>query len=118
MGLIHTPIQLAVQPPEQPAQSMVSMALVAAIAIDLDADRGLPDRFDASIPAPYVEFLRERDPYARVTGGRGVLIPNYASSLGLFDVRYINSLAEAAFLAALFTAIPKRSPVVWMTSPV
>ncbi len=77
------------------AASLVMLA--AFLWIDHDADYGFPDRYDPFTPAPYVEFLKSQDGFFRSMGSYGVLFPNYASSVGLHDVRFINSLAIGAF---------------------
>ena len=73
------------------------MMLAAFLWIDHDADYGFPRRHDPFTPAPYVEFLKSQDGFFRSIGSYGVLFPNYASSVGIHDVRFINSLAIGAF---------------------
>lgn len=67
------------------------------IITDSLATKGLPDRFDAFTPAPYVDFIKKQDGYPRVIGTNGVLFPNFASAIGLYDVRYINSMSIDCF---------------------
>ena len=72
-------------------------ALVFALAIDGTAQQGPPQRYNPAMLPPFVEFLRTRDGYYRVTGGDRVLMPNFASLAGVQDVRYINSLVEESY---------------------
>ena len=71
--------------------------LVSFLWIDAKSDYGFPERYDPFTPAPYVEFLKNQDGFYRSIGSYGVLFPNYASSVGLHDIRFINSLAIGAF---------------------
>ena len=61
--------------------------------IDAAAPKGFPQRYDPFPEAPYVRVLRENAGYYRVVGGEGVLMPNYAGALGLYDVRSITALS-------------------------
>jgi len=65
---------------------------IASLSIDTLSPSGLPPRDDPFREAPYVDFLRSRPGHFRVMGAYGVLFPNYASALGIYDVRYVNSL--------------------------
>ncbi|MEE9543941.1 MAG: YfhO family protein [Thermodesulfobacteriota bacterium] len=71
--------------------------LISFIWIDSKSDYGFPERYDPFTSAPYVKFLKAQDGYYRSMGSYGVLFPNYASAVGLHDVRFINSLAIGAF---------------------
>lgn len=71
--------------------------LAVFLWLDKEADYGFPERYDPFTPAPYVEFIKSRDGFYRSIGSYGVLFPNYASSVGIHDVRFINSLAIGAF---------------------
>ena len=73
------------------------LMLTAFLWVDNKADYGFPERYDPFTPAPYVEFLKSQDGYYRSIGSYGVMFPNYASSVGLHDIRFINSLAIGAF---------------------
>lgn len=71
--------------------------LASSIWVDSTATNGFPDRYDPFTKAPYVDFIKNRNDYGRVMGGEGVLYPNFASALGLWDVRYINALSPKIF---------------------
>jgi hypothetical protein len=59
-------------------------------------------------------------PFSATLRGSPYVIPSIgpARSRVVDEAMISPALAAAAILAALFTAIPKRSPVAWMTSPV
>ena len=65
--------------------------------IEATAPKGFPQRHDPFTEAPYVRFLREKAGYYRVAGVEGVLMPNYASALGVYDVRFINALSVDSY---------------------
>jgi hypothetical protein len=69
-----------------------SIVVFAYSGIDQTASHGLPDQADFS-PPPYVKFLQEQEGHFRVAGAGGVLFPNFASMLGLYDVRFVSSLS-------------------------
>jgi hypothetical protein len=72
--------------------ALVSVLLI--LLVDLATPYGLPQRYDPATSPPYAQFLKERtENYARITGGNGVLMPNFAGSLHLYDVRYIGPAA-------------------------
>ena len=78
----------------------VLFALIPVLSfciIDATAPKGLPQRYDPFTEAPYVRFLRETAGYYRIAGGEGVLMPNYASALGVYDVRAINALSVDSY---------------------
>lgn len=75
---------------------MVIFAIGAAL-LDATSQRGFPDRYDPFITPPYIEALKGDSGHGRVMGGHGVLFPNYASAVGIEDIRYINSMSPAAF---------------------
>ncbi len=75
----------------------VLLLFASIMLIDYNSPRGLPDRYDPFTPAPYVGFLKENAPDARVIAGYGLLFPNFSSALGIKDIRYINSLAIDTF---------------------
>ena len=65
------------------------LAILLVLVIDILAPSGLPQRYDPVTPPPYAQFLQERTKdYSRITGGNGVLMPNFAGLLKLYDVRY------------------------------
>jgi hypothetical protein len=64
---------------------------------DSASTRGLPERQDPFVPAPYVEFIKKNAPYARTLGAYGTLFPNFASALKLYDVHYVNSLVSSEY---------------------
>ncbi|MBU2008471.1 MAG: YfhO family protein [Chloroflexi bacterium] len=71
--------------------------VLSYIIIDATAPKGLPQRYDPFTEAPYVQFLREKAGYYRIAGGDGVLMPNYAGALGVYDVRFINALSVNSY---------------------
>jgi hypothetical protein len=71
--------------------------LLSFLWIDGKSDYGFPERYNPFTPAPYVDFIKAQDGNYRSIGSYGVLFPNYASSVGLHDIRFINSLAIGAF---------------------
>jgi hypothetical protein len=70
-----------------------ALAVGGVLALEFASPYGLPDWRDPFVDAPYVAFLRNRVGYDRVVATDGVLMPNYASALQLFDVRYMNSIS-------------------------
>lgn len=79
------------------AASAAAFFLISSFCLDATAPNGFPDRYDPFTEPPYVEFLRGKEGPFRVMGGYGVLYPNYASSVGLQDVRYISALMVPAY---------------------
>ena len=75
----------------------VLLLFASVLLIDHYSPKGLPDRYDTFAPAPYVEFLKEQAPEERVAAGHGILYPNFASALGINDIRYADSLATDTF---------------------
>jgi hypothetical protein len=71
--------------------------LVSSFCLDATAPNGFPDRYNSFTEPPYVAFLRGKKEAFRVMGGYGVLYPNYASSVGLQDMRYISALMIPAY---------------------
>ena len=74
--------------------------LIVAFAyggIDYMAPHGLPDQADPFSPPPYVDFIQEQEGLFRVAGAGGVLMPNFASAVGLYDVRFISSLSVKTY---------------------
>ncbi len=69
----------------------------AALYLDINATSGMPDRNDPFEPPPYVEFIKGQEGHFRVAGAYGTLMPNFASSVGLMDVHYVNSLLPSSF---------------------
>ncbi|MEE9543940.1 MAG: hypothetical protein V3V95_09205, partial [Thermodesulfobacteriota bacterium] len=65
--------------------------------IDINSTNGFPERSDPFKAPPYVEFIKNQEGRFRVAGTSGVLMPNFASSVGLMDVHYVNSLIPSAF---------------------
>jgi hypothetical protein len=78
------------------AASVLGIAVLVSVGTDALAPKGLPQRFNPAAPAPYVNVLREADPTARVTAMHGVLAPNFASAVGIQDIRYVTSLTPMA----------------------
>ena len=79
----------------------IAIAAFAAIffLIDATATHGFPERYDPFTKAPYVDFLKNKAGYSRVMAIDGVLFPNFASAISLYDVRYINALSIPSFVA-------------------
>ncbi len=75
----------------------VVVCVLATIIIDVRAEHGFPQRYDSVTTPPYVQYLESQDGYYRVTGGDGVLIPNFASTMGIQDIRYINALTPVSY---------------------
>jgi hypothetical protein len=71
--------------------------LASILYIDINSASGLPGRSDPFDPPPYVEFIKSQEGHFRVAGAYGTLLPNFASSVGLMDVHYVNSLIPSAF---------------------
>jgi hypothetical protein len=63
--------------------------------LDFKSPNGFPDRYDPFTTAPYVDFLKNLDGHYRVMGGYGILYPNFASALGIQDIRYITALTPS-----------------------
>ncbi|EDN71530.1 conserved hypothetical protein, membrane [Beggiatoa sp. PS] len=74
-----------------------SIVVFAYGGIDYMAPYGLPDQADPFSPPPYVEFLQEQEGQFRIAGAGSVLMPNFASAVGLYDVRYVSSLSIATY---------------------
>jgi len=96
------------------------IAVVAIIAVDISAPKGLPDRGNPYAEAPYVRFLREQTGNYRVIGGNGVLIPTCASAMSLYDLRYINSMSIEAYQHFLENSLvnqhhPAPTDRLWFT---
>jgi hypothetical protein len=70
---------------------------LSSFFLDATAPKGFPERYNPFTEPPYVEFLRGKEDPFRVMGGYGVLYPNYASSIGLQDMRYISALMIPAY---------------------
>lgn len=87
------------------AMATAVVSFVAFMAVDLTSPRGLPSRHNAFAEPPYVAFLSDRlglDSEGgvggyRVMGSYGALVPNYAGSVGLHDLRHISALAVPSF---------------------
>ena len=75
----------------------VVVCVVLSLIIDVRAEHGFPQRYDPVTTPPYVQYLESQDGYYRVTGGNGVLMPNFASTMGIQDIRYINALTPASY---------------------
>ena len=75
----------------------VTIFFIGSALLDMTSAKGFPDRYDPFTPPPYIETLKGIGGHGRVMGGHGVLFPNYASAVGIEDLRYINSLSPALF---------------------
>jgi len=80
------------------AAAGISLFVISTLAFDYYSTNGFPDRYDAFTKAPYVEFLQNKNTgNHRVVGGHGILFPNFASAVGLQDIRYITALTLNTF---------------------
>ncbi len=79
------------------ALAVAALFVVVSFTVDAASPRGFPDRRDPYEAPPYVEFLKARPGHYRAIGSYGALFPNYASTAGLFDLRYVNSLLPSAY---------------------
>ena len=77
--------------------TFIALAALVATGLDVGAPHGFPKRQDPLQAAPYVEYLKEHSGLSRVMATDGVLMPNSAGALGLYDVRYINSVTVATY---------------------
>ena len=69
--------------------------LVSFFVVDLKAPYGFPERYNPFGDVPYVDYLKKNLGNYRVASGYGVLMPNFASAMGIPSVQYIQSLAIA-----------------------
>jgi hypothetical protein len=88
--------------------------------IDYVSPRGFPDQDDPfTPPASYVEFLQKQTGLFRVMGGGGVLMPNFASAVGIYDVRFVSSLTTATYHHFMSHFLRRNLPVyyhsLWFT---
>lgn len=91
------------------AAGAAAAALIAFAALDYTAPAGFPDRFDPFAPAPYVEFLKRQAGHPRIVASGDVLTPNFASALGVLDLRYVAALSVKsvqAYRSRLLHAYP------------
>ncbi len=65
--------------------------------IDHYSPMGMPQRTDPFKEAPFVRFLKERVGPYRVAGSYGALFPNFAGTVGLMDIRYVNSITLSTY---------------------
>lgn len=71
----------------------IATFILSFFLIDMFAHYGYPDRYNPFIDAPYAKYLKDKnDGRYRVVAGDGVLFPNFASAMGICDVRYISSM--------------------------
>ncbi len=92
--------------------------------LDEESPRGWPVRSDPFVEAPYVAFIKARQEAGagfRTVGAGGALMPNYASAVGLRDLRYVNSLISKEFhdfrTKNLHATVIEEEPVssLWFT---
>ena len=69
----------------------------ATLYLDINSTNGMPERSDPFKATPYVDFIKNQEGHFRVAGSYGILMPNFASSVGLMDVHYVNSLIPKTF---------------------
>ncbi|TAN63659.1 hypothetical protein EPN18_01740 [bacterium] len=81
------------------AAGVMSVIFLAAfLKMDAMSPNGFPERFNPfKNEPPYISFLKGREGSYRVMGGYGILMPNYAGSVGLYDLRYINALVSKEY---------------------
>jgi hypothetical protein len=95
--------------------------VVFSVVMVVLPERGLPDRYDPASESPYLAYLHEHLGQSRVVGVNGVLFPNYASALGVNDIRYILALAPEnlhAYRSTLLHQEPlygESSTSLWFT---
>lgn len=76
---------------------VIVLFIAATFYLDINAPDGLPERSDPFKAPPYVKFVKAEEGHFRVAGSYGTLMPNFASSVGLMDVHYVNSLIPKVF---------------------
>ncbi|MBE9529004.1 MAG: YfhO family protein, partial [Proteobacteria bacterium] len=104
------------------AALFITLFFFSALWIDSISINGLGERQDDLSAPPYVEFIKEQPGYPRVLGSYGVLFPNYAGSVGLFDLHHINALMlpglrdfRYRFLENPIEGQDTASPSLWFT---
>ena len=104
--------------------ALMALVFIASLwYIDGESPRGWPERRDPFKEAPYVKFIKSLDAGEgfRTVGAYGVLMPNYASTVGLRDLRYVNSLISKEFqefrTSKLHASAIEEEPVssLWFT---
>lgn len=79
------------------ASVAVILILLAYGCIDYFSPHGFPDRTNPFRKPPYVRFLKEQKGHFRVMGAGGVFLPNFASTIGLYDIGFISSLSVQTY---------------------
>ena len=74
-----------------------TLCIIIIVLLDTVSPNGYPDRYDPITVPPYIQFLKNQDGHYRTTGGNGVLFPNFASAVGIQDIRYINALTPKSY---------------------
>ncbi len=94
----------------------------STLAIDALPENGLAERRNDFQAPPYVEYLKKRPGYPRIVGSYGVLFPNYAGSVGLYDIHHINALVlpglpdfRYRFLKTPISGQDIKNPSLWFT---
>jgi hypothetical protein len=67
------------------------------IAISGLAPMGLPQRYDAFLPPPYIKFLSEESSYSRIYSLDNMLPPNYAGVFGLYHIGIVSAFNVPQF---------------------
>jgi hypothetical protein len=100
----------------------ITLFFLSALWVDSLSVNGLAKRQNEFFAPPYVEFIKKQPGYPRVLGGYGVLFPNYAGSVGLFDLHHINALIlpglrdfRYRFLENPIEGQDTASPSLWFT---
>ncbi len=95
--------------------------LIPNLIIDANSEHGFPQRYNAATLPPYVDYLKSQEGYYRTTGGDGVLFPNFASTAGILDVRYILALSIDSYQnfknhnLHIDRVFPFSGPQLWFT---
>lgn len=84
-------------PKNRLAVGILIVAILSSLGISCTSTYGFPERQDPFNPAPYVTYVKENAGLSRVMAIEGVLMPNMSSAVGIYDVRYVNSLNIAAY---------------------
>jgi Bacterial membrane protein YfhO len=110
--IILTPITLCkLASPKFPHQKWLGWTFVAFLMAELSCNFIIPnfyvfntlppsDKFNPYNGAPYLSFLRSRNPEGyRVFGRGGILYPNWSGAFALFDVRDLDAMYYRRYMA-------------------
>ncbi len=79
------------------AMTGILLAVFSYTFIDIKSPFGFPEKYELFTDRPYIDFLKENAGYYRIAAGDGLLMPNFSSAYGLYDIRYVNSLSIASY---------------------